>query len=41
MRNGISKDDKALFAESVHFLSIPEYQESLLNEKIEKMVKKM
>lgn len=41
MRNGISKDSKDYYAESIHFLSIPGYSESLLNENIEKMVQRM
>jgi isoleucyl-tRNA synthetase len=41
LRNGISKDDKHYYADSIHFLSIPEYKESLLNENIEKMVERM
>jgi len=41
LKNGISKEDKHYYAESIHFLSIPEYQESLLNDKIEQMVQRM
>ena len=41
LRNGIHKDNKQYYADSIHFLSIPEYKESLLNEKIEKMISRM
>lgn len=41
MKNGIPKDDKHYYAESIHFLSIPGYKENLLNERIEKMVERM
>lgn len=41
MKNGISPDDSAYYAQSVHFLSIPEYKEELLNERIEQMVSRM
>jgi isoleucyl-tRNA synthetase len=41
MKNGIAKDDKHYFAESIHFLSIPAYKEALINEKIEKMLERM
>jgi len=41
MRNGISPQDKNYFAESIHFLSIPGYEESLINERIETMVGRM
>ena len=40
LKNGIAKDSP-YYAESIHFLNIPEYQEKLLNEKIEKMVERM
>lgn len=38
LRNGIAKESTQHYAESIHFLSIPEWSENLLNEKIEKMV---
>lgn len=41
LRNGINKEDKRYYADSIHFLSIPEYKEELLNERIEKMVSRM
>lgn len=41
LRNGINKDDATYYAESVHFLQIPNYYENLLDENIEKMVGKM
>jgi isoleucyl-tRNA synthetase len=41
MRNGINPDDKQYFADSIHFLSIPQFEEALINEKIEKMVQRM
>jgi isoleucyl-tRNA synthetase len=41
LKNGISKDNSTYYAESIHFLQIPEYKEALLNEKIEKMVERM
>jgi len=41
MKNGISPADQSLFAESIHFLSIPNYQETLINERIETMVARM
>jgi isoleucyl-tRNA synthetase len=40
MRNGIHQADP-LYAESIHFLSIPNCQEALINERIEKMVDRM
>jgi isoleucyl-tRNA synthetase len=40
MRNGIHNADP-LYAESIHFLSIPNYQEGLINDRIEKMVDRM
>jgi isoleucyl-tRNA synthetase len=41
LKNGINPAQKEYFAESIHFLSIPEYKESLLNEKIEVMISRM
>jgi isoleucyl-tRNA synthetase len=41
LRNGISTEDKQYSAESIHFLQIPNYQETLINERIEKMVERM
>lgn len=41
LRNGIAKDNTQYYAESIHFLQIPQYQEKLLNERIEKMVERM
>jgi len=41
LRNGISEDDKDLHQESIHFLQIPDFNESLLNEAVEKRVQRM
>jgi isoleucyl-tRNA synthetase len=41
MKNGISTDNQGYYAESIHFLSIPEYQDKFINEKIETMVHRM
>ena len=41
MKNGINTEDKSYYAESIHFLSIPDYSDSLINERIEKMVERM
>jgi len=41
MKNGISGEDKNYFADSIHFLNIPQYEDKLLNERIEKMVERM
>lgn len=42
MKNGISAETTpAYHADSIHFLSIPNYQESLINERIETMVERM
>ena len=41
MRNGINQADKDYFAESIHFLQIPNFDEKLINEKIETMVGRM
>jgi len=41
MKNGIHTEDKNYYAESIHFLSIPGYEDSLINERIEKMVERM
>jgi isoleucyl-tRNA synthetase len=41
MKNGISSHDKDYFGDSIHFLQIPNYNESLLNESIEVMVERM
>ena len=35
LRNGISEDYKDLKADSIHFLSIPEFHQNLVNEAIE------
>lgn len=40
LKNGIPQDSP-YYADSIHFLQIPDYQEKLLNEKIEKMVERM
>ena len=41
MRNGIMESDKKYFADSIHFLQIPEFEEKLIDEKIEVMVVRM
>lgn len=41
LKNGLNQDDKTYYGESIHFLRIPDYQESLINERIEKMVHRM
>jgi isoleucyl-tRNA synthetase len=41
MKNGISEADKNYFAESIHFLAIPNYHDTLINERIEVMVERM
>lgn len=41
MRNGIDKSDSQYYADSIHFLSIPNYEEQLINERIETMVDRM
>jgi isoleucyl-tRNA synthetase len=41
LKNGISQGDKNYFADSIHFLQIPQYEDKLLNERIEKMVERM
>jgi len=41
LRNGIAPSNTEYYADSIHFLSIPDYKESLLNEGIEKMVTRM
>lgn len=41
MRNGIAQDNKQYYADSIHLLSIPEYEEKLINERIEFMVSLM
>ena len=41
LRNGINPEDTTYSADSIHFLSIPSYQEKFINEKIEVMVKRM
>lgn len=41
LKNGIDSNDKTYYGESIHFLRIPEYQEALINERIEKMVHRM
>jgi isoleucyl-tRNA synthetase len=40
MRNGLDPADPQ-YAESIHFLSIPTFNQSLINERIEKMVERM
>jgi len=40
LRNGLDKDSN-LQADSIHFLQIPNFNEALINERIESMVKKM
>ena len=41
LKNGISDDDKDLKADSIHFLDIPTFHESLLDEAIEKRINRM
>lgn len=41
LKNGISPDDKNFYAESIHFLQMPTFQEKLLDENIENMVHHM
>jgi isoleucyl-tRNA synthetase len=41
LKNGINPEDKTYYADSIHFLRIPEYQDALINERIEKMVSRM
>ena len=41
MKNGIDLSEKKLQAQSIHFLQIPDYEETLINERIEKMVDRM
>ena len=41
MKNGINQDDKSLYAESVHFLRTPEFDQGLLNETIERQISRM
>jgi len=41
MKNGISTQDKNYYGDSIHFLQIPNYEDKLLNERIEKMVERM
>jgi len=41
LRNGISDNDKHIKAESIHFLDIPEYNEGLLDEAVERRVNRM
>ncbi len=41
MRNGISPEDKHLYADSIHFLSIPDYEEELIDERVVKRVERM
>ena len=41
LRNGVSTEDKQYYAQSIHFLSIPNYEEELINERIEHMVERM
>lgn len=41
LKNGIQSSDSQYYADSIHFLRIPQYQDSLINEKIETMVGRM
>lgn len=41
LRNGISEDDKDLYAKSIHFLQIPNYDESLLDQVVERRFNRM
>jgi isoleucyl-tRNA synthetase len=41
LRNGICEDNTQYQAKSIHFLGIPEANEDLINERIEKMVSRM
>lgn len=41
LRNGIDPKDADLYQKSVHFLQIPEYNEALLDEKVEKRFARM
>ncbi len=41
LKNGVSSDNTDYFAESIHFLRIPNYKDSLLNENVERMVSLM
>lgn len=41
MKNGIKEDDAKLYADSVHFLRTPEFEEGLLNETIERQISRM
>lgn len=36
LRNGINPQDEKLYAETVHFLRTPEFQEHLVNDDIER-----
>jgi isoleucyl-tRNA synthetase len=41
MKNGINPADKDYYADSIHFLGIPSYEDKLINERIEHMVERM
>jgi isoleucyl-tRNA synthetase len=41
LRNGINSEEASYYADSIHFLSIPSYQEKFINERIEQMVHRM
>ena len=41
LRNGLDPKDADLYQKSVHFLQIPEYNEALLDEKVEKRFARM
>jgi len=41
LKNGINPDHKDIYADSVHFLRTPDFQEDLLNEKIERQISRM
>lgn len=41
MKNGISAETKDYYADSIHFLSIPHFTDSLIDDRIEKMVARM
>ena len=42
LKNGITEQQaKQYFADSIHFLNIPDYDEHLINERIEEMVQRM
>jgi hypothetical protein len=41
MKYGIDKNNKQYYADSIHFLSIPTYEDKLINERIETMISRM